>query len=316
MTADPPPRAAPAPETAALMGRWQAHLAARGLRPATRDAYASDLQGFLGFLAQHLGAPPEPADLAALTIGDFRAFMASERRRGRGARSLGRGVSAIRALFAYLAEVEGRDCAAIRALATPRAPRGKPRPVAEADARAILATAGAPAETGPEPWIAARDVAVLTLLWGAGLRVGEALSLRWGDAPFGPTLAVIGKGGRGRQVPVLPAVRDAVEAYRALCPHEPGPGGALFLGARGGLLNDRLVRRAMGEARLALGLPATATPHALRHAFATELLRRGGDLRAIQELLGHARLATTQVYTGLDEARLRAVYDATHPRGG
>ncbi len=309
----PPPHGAPvAPATAALLARWQAHLAARGLRPATRAAYAADLAGFLGFLAGHLGEPPVPGDLGGLGIGAMRAYLASERMRGRGARSLARAVSAIRGFFAYLAEAEGIDCAAVHALVTPKAPRGKPRPVAEADARAILDTAGA----AREPWVAARDVAVLTLLWGAGLRVSEALGLRWGDAPFGEALAVAGKGGRARQVPVLPAVRAAVEAYRALCPHHPGAGGPLFLGVRGGPLADGIVRGAMREARRALGLPATATPHALRHAFATELLRAGGDLRAIQQLLGHARLATTQVYTGLDEARLRAVYDATHPRGG
>jgi integrase/recombinase XerC len=296
--------------TSDALGRWQAHLAARGLRPATRAAYAADLRGFLGFLAGHLGGPAGPASLAALGIGDFRAWMAAERGRGVAARTLARAVSSVRGFFAWLEEAEGISCEAVNALATPRAARRLPRPVAQEDARAVLETVGA----GRAEWIAARDRAVLTLLWGAGLRMGEALGLAWGDAPLGETVRVTGKGGRRRAVPVLPAARQAVEAYRRLCPHDPGPGGPLFLGARGGPLDSRLVRKAMEEARTALGLPASATPHALRHAFATQLLAAGGDLRAVQELLGHARLSTTQVYTGLDADRLRAVYDATHPR--
>lgn len=302
--------ARPVPEA---LARWRVHLLAGGARPNTVTAYLGDVAGFLGFLGGHLGGPVGPAALGGLGIGDLRAWMASERGRGVSARTLARRVSAVRGFLGWLEAADGIACAAAGALATPRVARRLPRPVAEADARAVLETVGA---AHPEPWIAARDRAVLTLLWGAGLRVAEALSLRWGDAPFGPALRVTGKGGRPRSVPVLPVVCAAVEAYRALCPLDPGPAGPLFLGARGGALDSRLVRKAMAEARALLGLPATATPHALRHAFATELLARGGDLRAVQELLGHASLATTQVYTAVTPERLRAVWAATHPRGG
>ncbi len=181
----------------------------------------------------------------------------------------------------------------------------------EAGARAIVATVSADAE----PWIAARDQAALTLIWGSGLRISEALGLRQSDAPLAEVIRVTGKGAKQREVPVLPATRQAVEHYRALCPHAPARHDALFLGARGGPLNPRLLQKAMATARMALGLPPSATPHALRHSFATQLLAAGGDLRAIQELLGHASLSSTQVYTGVDETRLMEVYDKAHPRG-
>jgi integrase/recombinase XerC len=181
--------------------------------------------------------------------------------------------------------------------------------VAEGDARAILDVVSAHAE----PWIAARDQAALTLIWGSGLRISEALGLKQRQAPLGDVVRVTGKGGKEREVPVLPVASEAVEAYRSLCPHAPGRDDALFLGARGGALNPRLLQAAMATARMALGLPASATPHALRHAFATQLLSAGGDLRAVQELLGHASLSTTQVYTGVDEARLMEVYERAHP---
>ncbi|GMG82474.1 tyrosine recombinase XerC [Paralimibaculum aggregatum] len=302
-----------APALGELLARWAAHLAASGRAPATRTAYVADLAGFLGFLTGHLGGAPAPAALAGLTLGDFRAWLAAERARGRSGRSLSRAVSALRGFFAFLEEREGIACEAIHGVTSPKSPRPLPRPVAAADAQALLAAVDA---GHPEPWIAARDAAVLALLWGAGLRISEALGLRWGDAPLGDAVTVRGKGGRSRRVPVLPAAGAWVERYRRLCPHAATPGGALFLGARGGPLHGNMVRRAMAAARAGLGLPANATPHALRHAFATELLAAGGDLRAVQELLGHARLATTQVYTGVDAARLAAVHAATHPRGG
>lgn len=306
-----PPPALIDPEFAALLARWQTHLAARGLAPLTREAYASDIGGLLGFLADHLGGASSAAALSRLTIGDFRAWMAVERGRGRGSRSLARAVSAVRGFFAWAEEHEGIACAAVDLLRTPKAPRSLPRPVPEDDARALIDTVEALAR---EDWVAARDRAVLTLLWGAGLRISEALGLAWGTAPFAGAVRVTGKGGRLRAVPVLPVVRDAVEVYRAACPHRPGPDGPLFLGVRGGRLQGDAVRKAMQAARGALGLPATATPHALRHAFATQLLAAGGDLRAIQTLLGHARLSTTQVYTAVDSARLAEVHARAHPR--
>ena len=195
-----------------------------------------------------------------------------------------------------------------------RGPRRKarlPRPVAPEAAKELIATVEL---QSLKSWVGARDVAVATLLYGCGLRISEALALRQADAPLGEVLRIKGKGGRERLAPVLPAVARAVEAYRALCPYAPGPDAPLFLGARGGPLNPRLVQGAVAAARRQLGLPATATPHALRHSFATHLLEAGGDLRTIQELLGHASLATTEVYTGVDEARLMESYMAAHPR--
>ena len=203
------------------------------------------------------------------------------------------------------------DDPAILAARAPKAPRRLPRPVAAKAAAAMLDHAGA---DHPEPWIAARDVAVLTLLWGAGLRISEALGLNRRDAPLGETLRIVGKGGKERIAPILPIARKAVDAYLALSPFETSDDDPLFLGARGGRLNPRLIQKAMERARLSLGLPASATPHALRHSFATHLLEAGGDLRAIQELLGHASLSTTQVYTAVDQARLMEVYAAAHPR--
>ena len=294
-----------------LARRWLAQLTAiRGASAKTVAAYGTDIRRYLAFLSGHTGGETGPAALGALTVRDFRAWMAWERGRGLSARSLGRALAAVRAFHRWLADHEGIENAAVEALRTPRAPRRLPRPVAVADAHDVLALV----REHREPWIAARDAAALTLIWGAGLRVSEALGLRWGDAPLGETIRVTGKGGKTRIVPVLPVSARAVEDYRARCPHKPGPGDALFLGARGGALDGRVIRKAMQTARESLGLPETATPHALRHAFATQLLAAGGDLRTIQELLGHASLSTTQAYTALEETRLLEVYDTTHPR--
>ena len=216
----------------------------------------------------------------------------------------------MRGFYGWLDAAEGVDCAALSAIRAPKVPARLPRPVAPGDARRLIAASGAHAE----PWIAARDTAVLILLWGSGLRISEALGLRQGDAPLGEVIRVTGKGGKERDVPVLPAARGAVERYRALCPHARGPGAALFLGARGGALGPGPVQAAMRTARRALGLPSSATPHALRHSFATHLLAAGGDLRSIQELLGHTSLSTTQVYTAVDEAGLLEVHARSHPR--
>ena len=283
---------------------WQA--AGRGASPATVAAYGRDVRGFLAFLTGHLGEAPTVAGLAGIGTGELRAWMAWERGRGLSSRSLARRLSAVKGFFRWLAEVEGVEAPRVLAARAPRAPKRLPRPVAAEAARDLTAPG--------EGWTGLRDAAVLTLLWGCGLRISEALALRGRDAPLPEVLRVRGKGGRERIVPVLPAARAAVERYRAAAPWAVRPEGPLFLGARGGALSPRMVQKRMETARATLGLPASATPHALRHAFATHLLAAGGDLRAIQALLGHASLSTTQVYTGVDEARLMEVYAAAHPR--
>ena len=295
-----------------LLGRWLAQLSAvRQRSPKTVEAYQRDVAGYLGFLALHRGGPMGSAALGGVTLAELRAWMASERARGLSSRSLARALSAVRSFHGWLDLAEGIDCAAIHVVRSPKLPARLPRPVSEDGARAILGSISADAA----PWIAARDQAALTLIWGSGLRISEALGLRQRDAPLDQVIRVIGKGDKQREVPVLPVARDAVERYRALCPYARGQNDALFLGARGAALNPRLLQKAMATARMALGLPPSATPHALRHSFATQLLAAGGDLRAIQELLGHASLSTTQVYTGVDEARLMEVYEKAHPKG-
>jgi integrase/recombinase XerC len=241
----------------------------------------------------------------------MRAFMARERARGLSARSLARAMSAVRGFCRFLAEREGTDATAALSARSPRARARLPRPLAPEAARAVIGAAEAGAA---EPWIAARDAAVLTLLWGCGLRIGEALALRGAQATLPEVLRVLGKGGKERLVPVLPAARAAVAAYAQACPFPIERAGPLFLGAKGGPLVARMIQRAMESARAGLGLPATATPHALRHSFATHLLAAGGDLRSIQELLGHASLSTTQGYTAVDPSRLMDVYESAHPR--
>jgi integrase/recombinase XerC len=294
-----------------LLNRFLSYQSgARGASPLTVTAYRADISAFLGFLNGHWGGPAGRAGLAAIAHTDIRAFLAAERTRGLSARSLKRRLSAVRSFYHWLGEAEGIEAAAVFAARSPKAPRRLPRPLTPDAAQAVIDDADM--ADAPD-WIAARDAAALTLLWACGLRMSEALSLRWADAPLPETLRIHGKGGKERLVPVLPAARDAVEAYRRLCPWRPGGAEALFLGARGGPLDGRMLRAAMQRARARLGLPATATPHALRHSFATHLLAAGGDLRTIQALLGHASLSSTQIYTGVDETRLMEVYDAAHP---
>ena len=301
-----------APATRAALADWLGQMSALGgARPATIAAYGTDLRLYLGFLARHLGAPPAPSAVATLTQADLRAFLAHEQGRGVAARSIARRLSAIKTFTRWLADRTGSDATAALAMRAPRHRRRLPRPLSEEAARDVLAEA---AQLAAEPWIAARDAAVVTLLYAAGLRISEALGLRGRDHPLPEVLRIRGKGGRERPVPILSAAREAVAAYAGLCPHPILPDGPLFLGARGGPLDGRLVRGAMAMLRARLGLPATATPHALRHSFATHLLAAGGDLRTIQELLGHASLSTTQVYTAVDGARLIEVYRAAHPR--
>ncbi|MDN2565699.1 tyrosine recombinase XerC [Aquibium sp. A9E412] len=295
-------------------GEWLDGLAReRRLAPLTVEAYERDTRQFLQFLTGHCGGPPGLAELAELRPADLRAFLAHRRKAGAGPRSLSRGLAGVRSLLRFLERRGLANAAAAGALRAPRQPRGLPKPLTAADARRAVS---AGAQLAEEPWIAARNAAVLTLLYGAGLRISEALGLT-GERLAGPretTLRVAGKGGKTRLVPLLPAALEAVAAYRRLCPYHLEAGKPLFRGARGGPLQPAIVQREMKRLRSALNLPDTATPHALRHSFATHLLAAGGDLRAIQELLGHASLSTTQVYTGVDTSRLLDIYDAAHPR--
>ncbi len=294
------------------MEGWLAHLRALdGASALTIEAYAHDVADFLAFLAEHQGGAGGVQHLARVTQSDMRAWMAAARGRGIGSRSLARKLSAVKSFARGLAEREGFDISAILAAKAPRYARSLPRPLSSDAARDVIATV--PLQTR-ENWTGLRDAAVVTLLYGCGLRISEALSLTGRDVPLGEVLRVRGKGGRERQVPVLPAARDAVAAYLRACPYPVAPEAPLFRGVRGGGLNRRHVAQVMAAARMQLGLPASATPHALRHSFATHLLAAGGDLRAIQELLGHASLASTQVYTAVDSQRLMEIYDAAHPR--
>lgn len=291
---------------------WLAHLGALdGAAANTREAYRADVTGFLAFLSAHHATAHGRRALATVTLSDMRAWMAHERAAGLSARSLARALSAVKGFYRYLSDQDGFDATPVLMTRAPKFTKKLPRPVSPEAASEVIATA---ASQAPDGWIGARDAAVVTLLYGCGLRISEALGLTGADAPLPEVLRITGKGGRERLVPVLPAARDAVSAYLRLCPFPVQAGTPLFYGARGKALGSRTVQRAMERARLQLGLPATATPHALRHSFATHLLNAGGDLRAIQELLGHASLSTTQAYTAVDSARLMEVYEAAHPR--
>jgi integrase/recombinase XerC len=295
-----------------LLEAWLTHLrGVRGRAPATLAAYRRDVTGFLAFQAAHLGGAPGPAALRTISARDIRAWMAAERGRDVGARSLARALSSVKSFYGWWAERDGFDATIVLSTRAPRHQRRLPRPLTETGARDMLSGV---ADQDVRDWVAARDVAVVTLLYGCGLRISEALSLDAGLLPFPDALRIRGKGGKERDVPVLPAAQAAVARYAALCPHALDPGTPLFRGIRGGALGPRSVARVMERTRLQLGLPSSATPHALRHSFATHLLNAGGDLRAIQELLGHASLSTTQAYTAVDTARLMEVYDAAHPR--
>ena len=284
---------------------------AQGRAPATVGAYRADVAGFLSFCQGHFGEATGTAPLARLTVSDMRAWMAHERRRGVSARSLSRSLSAVKSFLRWLADRDGFDPTAVLSIRGPAYQPKLPRPLAEETARAVIDRVELQAR---EPWVAARDVAVVTVLYGLGLRISEALSLTGADHPMPEVLRITGKGGKERIVPALPAARDAVAAYVRACPHDLAPEAPLFRGVRGGALSPRAVQKVMESTRLQLGLPASATPHALRHSFATHLLASGGDLRAIQELLGHASLSTTQGYTAVDTVRLMEVYRAAHPR--
>ena len=295
---------------------WLQSLAReRRLSPKTVEAYGRDLRQFLAFLVPHLGEPPAAAAIVALKPLDIRAFLAARRADGIESRSLMRQLAALRSFARYL-EREGYGAAsAFAALRSPKVAKGLPRPVSPAAAIAI-ADRETRAGEAHEAWVLARDAAVLALLYGAGLRISEALAIKREDAPVGgiDVVTVTGKGNKARSVPVIAPVRAAVDEYLTLCPFPLPPRGPLFVGVKGGPLSPRIIQLAVAELRGALGLPDTATPHALRHSFATHLLARGGELRAIQELLGHASLSTTQIYTKVDSTRLLAAYEAAHPR--
>ena len=303
-----------APDLAAEIARWLKFLGdEKRMSPKTLDAYARDARQFLGFLAEHLGGAPSLKQLARLTPQDVRAFMAARRAEGLSGRSLMRVLAGARSFARFLERNGKGKVGALSAVRAPKVAKTLPKPLAIAAAKRIADT-DLRAGEAREPWIIARDAAVLALLYGSGLRISEALSLKRKDIGAPDAITVTGKGNKTRMVPVLPQVAKLVAGYIALSPFDLPEDGALFVGARGGPLSPRIVQLAMARLRGALGLPDTATPHALRHSFATHLLARGGDLRAIQELLGHASLSTTQIYTAVDSERLLEVYASAHPR--
>ncbi|MEK1897460.1 MAG: tyrosine recombinase XerC [Rhizobium sp.] len=284
----------------------------RRLSEHTLDAYERDTRQFLTFLTGHLGGPATLKDIHGLRPADFRAFLAARRKEGSGARSLGRNLAGLRSLLRYLEKKGLVNAAGAGAIRSPKQPKSLPKPLSDRQAITVVSNE---AQLHEEPWIAARDAAVFALLYGCGLRISEALDLTPDDFNRGAaTLRITGKGNKTRLVPLLTVVFEAVEKYRSLCPYHLEGEQPLFRGARGGKLQAAIIQRTMQKMRSAFGLPETATPHALRHSFATHLLAGGGDLRTIQELLGHASLSTTQVYTGVDSSRLLEVYDRAHPR--
>lgn len=301
-----------APDVAALISEWQSWLAAERRASAhTLDAYSRDLAAFLTFLTAHLGEHPTRGHLAALEAADFRAYLAARTQEGLSKTSLARAMSTLRGFYKWADRAGTLHNPAITTVRTPRPPRHVPRPLAEDEAVEALSTA---AEIQDEPWMAARDMALFALLYGCGLRLGEALSMNVADQPTGETMVITGKGNKQRLLPVLPLVREAIAAYLDQRPFACLPESPLFIGARGKRLNPGVVQRQMRRLRVLLGLGETATPHALRHSFATHLLAKGGDLRTIQELLGHSSLSTTQRYIQVDSTKLIAVHSASHPR--
>nr|WP_295892216.1 tyrosine recombinase XerC [uncultured Devosia sp.] len=294
------------------LAAWQRELGSvRRLAGNTLEAYGRDVDQFLSFLAGHAGGPVTLATLKELRGADIRAFMAQRRSESLGSRSLARVLSALKSFFRFLEREGVVATEALNAIRTPKLPKSLPKALTVIEARQTIATT---AEMEERPWVAARDMAVLSLCYGAGLRISEALALTSGDLES-QVLRVTGKGGKVRLVPLIEPVRKSIDLYLELCPFKSWPEEPLFRGVKGGVLSPRLIQLRMVNLRSALGLPPSATPHALRHSFATHLLGRGGDLRAIQELLGHASLSTTQIYTAVDTDRLLESYRKAHPRG-
>jgi integrase/recombinase XerC len=277
----------------------------------TLEAYGRGLKRFLAFLADHLGGPADLAALSRLGIIDFRSFLAHCRSAGLAATSTARTMSSVRSFFRWLQRDRAIANAAVRTVRSPKLPRSVPKPLSADGARRSVESVG---ELSEAAWVGRRDTAILLLLYGCGLRIAEALALNGGDTPAGDSMVITGKGRKQRLVPVLPVVREAIGAYRATCPHPIGRDDPLFVGVRGKRLDPAIVQQQMRRLRALLGLPDTATPHALRHSFATHLLAAGGDLRTIQDLLGHASLSTTQRYTAVDATHLLEVYGRAHPR--
>ena len=306
-----------APAVIEAAQRWRRWLAdERRSSPHTLDAYGRDLAAFLAFVADHLGGPPDLGDLAKLTAADFRGWLARRAGKEFAPSSTARAVAVVRGFFRHLDRAGLAHNPALAAMRTPKQRHAVPRPLSIDDARSAVAAAG---ETGAAPWIGKRDAALVLLLYGAGLRIGEALALDRRDVPAGAdgddaVLVIAGKGGRQRMVPLLGLVRAAIADYLDAVPFALAADGPLFVGARGGRLNAGVAQRAFRGFRDLLGLPESATPHALRHSFATHLLGAGGDLRTIQELLGHASLSTTQRYTEVETESLLRIYDKAHPR--
>lgn len=293
---------------------WQASSRAlNGTAENTLTAYRGDVVDFIAFLTEYHGDAQGLTPLSRITVPDMRAWMAQTRSGGASARSLARKLSAVKSFYRWLAEREGFEPTAVLSTRAPKFQKKLPRPLNEDAARAMIETVGQQSLKG---WVGARDMAVVTLLYGCGLRISEALGMMGRDLPLGEAMRIIGKGGKERVVPVLPVARQAVQTYVRLCPFEMEANAPVFRGVRGGALNARLVQKVTEQARMQLGLPATATPHAMRHSFATHLLSAGGDLRTIQELLGHASLSTTQAYTSVDTVHLMKVYEASHPKAG
>jgi integrase/recombinase XerC len=311
------PLAPAAADVLAELVRWRTYLASeRRMSPKTVEAYGRDVAQFLTFLAAPLGGAPSLQDLSALSPADVRAFMAARRGDGIGSRSLMRSLAGARSFARYLERNGKGKVGALSAVRAPKIPKTLPKPLTTISAKRLVET---DLRAGEEraPWVLARDAAVLALLYGSGLRISEALGLTREAVPApgkGDVITVRGKGNKARMVPVLPQVLQAIADYVALCPHDLPDEGPIFVGTRGGALSPRIVQLTMARLRGALGLAETATPHALRHSFATHLLARGGDLRAIQELLGHASLSTTQIYTAVDGEQLLQVYRSAHPR--
>lgn len=299
------------PGGAQLMQDWLAVLRhQRRLSPHTLRAYGDDANRFGEFLVGHIGGPVTADVLNSLRPADIRAFLTLRRREGLGPRGVQRAIAALRSFFRYLERSGLANAAAVQAVRSPKIPHSLPRPLSESDALRVMAEAG----EHNRKWIAARNTALITLLYGTGLRISEALNLKRSDIPFPDRITVVGKGRKERVVPVIDAVRDAAAGYIQVCPHNPGKNGPLFVSIKGAAMTPREAQRIMQELRSRLGLSPSATPHALRHSFATHLLQNGGDLRAVQELLGHASLSTTQKYTEVEERRVMAIYDAAHPR--
>jgi len=295
-----------------LISNWQQWMTIeRNCSDNTSDAYSRDISSFLFYLTDHLGFPPSLNDLQGLKTTDFRGYLAMRHNSGISATSIARSVSTIRNFYRFLDRNGIISNAAIKNIKTPKRPHSIPKPLSQLEAQKVLDVIGKLHQT---PWIAARDLAILTLLYGCGLRISEALNLNIEDVPNGDKIVINGKGNKQRLVPVLPIVTNSIKYYLNLYPNQLENHRPLFIGAHGSRLNAGVIQRQIRKLRPLLGLPATTTPHALRHSFATHLLSRGGDLRTIQELLGHESLSTTQRYTDVDISHLIKTFRNTHPR--